>query len=324
MTFLPHRRTLIAVTAALLLGATAHAADKYPSKPIRFVIPTAPGGNLDLLARIVAEKMSQSWGQSVIVEPRPGANTILATTTVARSQPDGYTALFTISGFAQNLVLQPNPQYKAEDFAPVSMIASFPIVLAARADLPANDLAGVVKLAKASPDKLSFGSYGVGSSAHVIGEGLNKAAGMRIKHVAYKGEAAAFPDLINGSIDLAYGSVGFYGRQLSGGRVKIIAMANPNRIKSYPDVPTLAEAGYPEVNLPGWGGVLLPAGTPADIVNKLSKEIQRITNLPDVQAKILEMGFVPVGSSSADFSKQISSDIQQWGKIVRENDIKVQ
>ncbi|WP_423454891.1 Bug family tripartite tricarboxylate transporter substrate binding protein [Ottowia sp. VDI28] len=324
MNLIAHRRTLIALTAGLLLGATAYAEDKFPSKPVRFVIPTAPGGNLDLLARVVAEKLGQAWGQSVIVDPRPGANTILATTTVARAPADGYTALFTISGFAQNLVLQPNPQYKAEDFVPVSMVASFPIVMAARADLPANDLAGVVKLAKASPEKLSFGSYGVGSGAHVIGEGLNKAAGMRIKHVAYKGEAAAFPDLINGSIDLAYGSVGFYGRQLSGGKVKIIAMANPNRIKSYPNVPTLAEAGYPEVNLPGWGGVLLPAGTPAAIVEKFSKEIQRITALPDVQAKIFEMGFEPVGNSSAEFSKQITTDIQQWGKIVRENDIKLQ
>lgn len=243
---------------------------------------------------------------------------------MARAPADGYTALFTISGFAQNLVLQPNPQYKAEDFVPVSMVASFPIVMAARADLPANDLAGVIKLAKASPDKLSFGSYGVGSGAHVIGEGLNKAAGMRIKHVAYKGEAAAFPDLINGSIDLAWGSVGFYGRQLSGGKVKIIVMANPSRIKTYPNVPTLAEAGFPEVNLPGWGGVLLPTGTPAAIVNKFSKEIQRIVALPDVQAKILEMGFVPAGNSGADFSNQITSDIQQWGRIVRENDIKLQ
>ena len=320
------RRTLIAALGStLLLGATlAQAQDKFPSKAVRFVIPTAPGGNLDLLARLVADKMSQSWGQPVIVEPRPGANTILATTAVARSPADGYTALFTISGFAQNLVLQATPQYKAEDFAPVSMVASFPIALAASTSLPADDLAGVIKLAKASPGKLTFGSYGMGSGGHVIGEGLNKEAGVQIKHVAYKGEAPGFADLVNGSIELAYGSVGFYGRQLSGGKVKLIAVANPTRLKTYPNVPTFAEAGYPGVNLPGWGGVLLPAGTPPAIVEKFSKELQRITALPDVQAKIFEMGFEPVGNSSADFGRQIASDVKQWGKIVRENDIKLQ
>lgn len=320
------RRTLITLAAsALLLGsAVAQAEDKFPSNPVRLVIPTAPGGNLDLLARVVADKLSQAWGQPVVVESRPGANTILATTAVARSPADGYTALFTISGFAQNLVVRANPQYKAEDFAPVSLVASFPIALAASTNLPADNLAGVIKLAKAAPDKLTFSSYGVGSAGHLIGEGLNKAAGIQIKHVAYKGEAPAFTDLVNGGIDLAYGSMGFYGRQLSGGKVKIIAVANPNRLKAYPDVPTLAEAGYPEVNLAGWGGVLLPAGTPSDIVERFSMEIQKITAMPDVQAKILDMGFEPVGSTSAQFSKQISSDVQQWGKIVRQNDIKLQ
>lgn len=320
------RRTLITVAAGTLLlsGFPAHAEEKFPSKPVRFIIPTAPGGNLDVLARLIADKLGQSWGQPVIVESRPGANTILATTAVARSSADGYTALFTISGFAQNLVLQANPQYKAEDFAPVSLVASFPIALAASTQLPADDLAGVIKLAKASPDKLTFGSYGVGSGGHVIGEGLNKAAGVQIKHVAYKGEAPAFTDLVNGSIDLAYGSMGFYGRQVSGGRVKLIAVANPNRLKGYPNVPTLAEAGYADVNLPGWGGVLLPAGTPATVVEKFSKEIQRVTALQDVQEKIFEMGFEPVGNSGADFGKQIASDVKQWGKIVRENQITLQ
>lgn len=320
------RRTLIALAAGtvLLSGVSTHAQDRFPSKPVRFIIPTAPGGNLDVLARLIADKLGQSWGQPVIVESRPGANTILATTAVARSPADGHTALFTISGFAQNLVLQPNPQYKAEDFAPVSLVASFPIALAASTQLPADDLAGIIGLAKASPDKFTFGSYGVGSGGHVIGEGLNKAAGVRIRHVAYKGEAPAFTDLVNGSIDLAYGSMGFYGRQVSGGKVKLIAVANPNRLKAYPNVPTLAESGYPDVNLPGWGGVLLPAGTPAAVVEKFSKEIQRVTAMQDVQEKILDLGFEPVGNSSEEFGKQIASDVKQWGKIVRESQITLQ
>ncbi|MFA5632307.1 MAG: tripartite tricarboxylate transporter substrate binding protein [Porticoccaceae bacterium] len=326
MTIFSVRRALTAIAAGTVLLGTipAHSQDSFPSKPVRFIIPTAPGGNMDVLARLIADKLGQSWGQPVIVESRPGANTILATTAVARSAADGYTALFTISGFTQNLVLQPNPQYKAEDFAPVSLVAAFPIALAASTQLPANDLAGVIKLAKASPEKLTFGSYGVGSGGHVIGEGLNKAAGIKIKHVAYKGEAPAFTDLVNGSIDLAYGSMGFYGRQISGGKVKLIAVANPARLKNFPDVPTLAEAGFPGINLPGWGGVLLPVSTPAEIVEKFSKEIQRVTALPDVKEKIIGMGFEPVGSSSSDFGKQIASDVEQWGKIVRESQITLQ
>jgi tripartite-type tricarboxylate transporter receptor subunit TctC len=324
------RRATLLAAGALLLGTgsavnaqTAQTAP-FPTKPIRFVIPTAPGGNLDLLARIVADKLTQAWGQQVIVEPKPGANTILATTAVARAPADGYTALFTISGFVQNLVLQSSPQYKLEDFVPVSEVASFPIALAAATTLPANDLAGVVKLAQAAPGKLSFASYGTGSGGHLIGEGLNKVAGVQIKHIAYKGEAPGFTDLVGGQVELAYGSVGFYARQLSGGKVKLIAVASPHRLKSFPDLPTFAEAGYPDVNLAGWGALFLPAGTPAPIVSKFAQEIRRIVALPDVQAKILEMGFEPTGSSSAEFSRTVANDIQKWGRIVRENGIRLE
>lgn len=318
------RRTLLAVVAASLLGAaTAASAQEmaFPSKPIKFVIPTSPGGNLDLLARIVATKLTDAWGQQVVVESKPGANTILATTAVAKAPADGYTVLFTISGFVQNLVLQPHLPYKVTDLAPVSMVASFPIALAANAGLPANDLAGVIRLARQLPDRLSFGSYGTGSGGHLIGEGLNKSAGIRIKHIAYKGEAASFTDLVSGDISLAYGSVGFYARQLSTDKVKLIAVASPQRLKNFPDVPTFAEAGFGDINLPGWGGMFLPAGTPAVLVGKYVREIRRIVAMPDVQARIYEMGFEPVGNTNSEFAQVIASNLQQWAKIVRENNI---
>lgn len=296
----------------------------YPSRLIRIIIPTASGGTLDALARVVAEKMSASWGQPVIVESRAGANTVLATTAVAKSPPDGYTALFTISGFVQNLVLMPNPPYKLSDFAPVSMVAVFPIALAANADLPANTLQEVVKLAREKPDTISYGSYGIGSSGHIIGEGLNKAADIRLNHVPYKGEAASFPDLVSGRLGLAYGSVGFYASQLSTGKVKMIAVASPRRLKAFPDVPTFAEGGYPDVNLAGWGGVLLPAGTPPAIVEKFSAELRRIAMLPDVQAKIAQMGYEVAASTREEFAQSIASDIQRWGAIVKANNIKLE
>jgi len=321
------RRTLLAATAAvsalLLSTGTAWAQPAFPSKPIRFVIPTAPGGNLDLLARIVAGKLGDAWGQQVIVEGKPGANTMLATTAVAKAPADGYTVLFTISGFVQNLVLQRNPQYKSSELAPVSLVASFPIALAANVKLPADDLAGVIRLARQSPDKFSFGSYGMGSGGHIIGEGLNKAAGVKIKHLAYKGEAASFVDLASGDIELAYGSVGFYARQLSAGKIKLIAVASDKRLKNFPNVPTFAEAGYPDTNLPGWGGMFLPAGTPAPIVEKFVQEVRRIVALPDVQAKIHGMGFEPVGNTNTEFARVIASDLQAWGRIVQDNGIRL-
>ncbi|MFT3820875.1 MAG: tripartite tricarboxylate transporter substrate binding protein [Rubrivivax sp.] len=318
------RRSTLLLLAGLLAAGAAAAQDKpFPSRPITIVIPTAPGGNLDLLARVVAEKLQQSWGQQVVVESRAGANTTLATTYVAKAPADGHTALFTISGFVQNLVLQSNPAYKASDLAPVSLVASFPIAMAANVAVPASTLADVVKLAKEKPGTLSFGSYGLGSGAHVIGAGLNKAAGIDITHVPYKGEAASFPDLASGRIPFAYGSVGFYGRQLSEGKVKLIVVASPSRLKEYPDVPTFAEAGYPDINLAGWGALFLPAGTPPALVDKWSKEVQRITTMPDVQKKIADMGFLPVGNSSAEFARVIESDLQRWGAVVKANNIKL-
>jgi tripartite-type tricarboxylate transporter receptor subunit TctC len=320
------RSAVLAFAGLLAAGiASAQAPEApYPSKLIRIVIPTAPGGTLDALARIIAEKMTASWGQQVIVESKAGANTVLATTFVAKSPPDGYTALFTISGFVQNLVLLPNPPYKAADFAPVSMVAVFPIALAATTSLPANTLQEVVKLARDKPDTLAYGSYGTGSSGHIIGEGLNKAAGIRLNHIPYKGEAASFPDLVSERLALAYGSVGFYANQLGTGKVKLIAVASPKRLKAFPDVPTFAEGGYPDVNLAGWGGVLLPAGTPPAIVDKFSNELRRIAALPDVQAKIVQMGYEVAGSTREEFAQSIASDIQKWGAIVKANNIKLE
>jgi tripartite-type tricarboxylate transporter receptor subunit TctC len=322
----PQRRALLACATAALLTCGASAAwsqGAFPNKPVRIVIPTAPGGNLDTLARLYAAKLTEAWGQQVIVDSKPGANTILATTAVAKSPPDGYTALFTISGFLQNLVLQSNPQYKMADLAPVSLVASFPIALAANAKLPADDLPAVVKLAKEAPEKYSFGSYGMGSGGHLIGEGLNKAAGIHIKHVAYKGEAPSFIDLVSGELALAYGSVGFYANHVNSGKVKLIAVAAPQRLKTFPNVPTFAELGYADINLPGWGAMFLPAGTPPAIVDKYVQDIRRITAMPDVQARIFALGYEPVANTNTEFAQFLNADLQRWTKIARENNIKL-
>lgn len=311
---------------ALTLGsasAPAAAQDDYPSRPIRIVIPLATGGNVDLLSRLIAEKMSAAWGQPVIVESKPGANTMLATTAVANAKPDGYTLLFTISGFVQNLVLQANPPYKMQDLAPVSMVALFPIAMAVGGSSNLRTLADLIALSKKDPGKLSYGSYGVGSGGHIIGEGLNKTSGAGLTHVAYKGEAASFPDLVGGQIVAAFGSVGFYARQVGSGKARLIAIASPARLKEFPDVPTFAESGYPQVNLPGWGGMFVPAGTPPQIVAKLSDEIRRIVALPEVRTRILEMGFEPNAGGGAEFAQHLQNDLSRWSAVVKENGIKL-
>ncbi len=322
------RRSLTASLSALALAAAmpafAQEADAYPSRPVRLVIPTSPGGNHDLLARSLAEKLTSTWGKPVIVESKPGANTMLATTEVARSAPDGYTVLLTISGFVQNLLLQPNPPYKLADFAPVGMVALYPVAYAVGTGVTAHNLGQIVALARKQPGTLSFGSYGTGSSGHIIGAGLNQAAGISMFHVPYKGEAASFPDLVAGRLSSAYGSVGFYARQLRTGNVRLIAVASPHRLKNFPDVPTFAEAGYPDINLPGWAGMFVPAATPPDIVAKLSEAVREVVAMPDVQARIYEMGFEPMATSPTEFTSHLDSELEKWGKVVKENNIKLE
>jgi tripartite-type tricarboxylate transporter receptor subunit TctC len=316
--------TLLAVPFAAAPLSSASAQEKFPSRVVRIVIPTASGGNLDLLARAVSEKLSERWKQPVIVEAKPGANTTLATLEVTRGKADGYTLLFTISGLVQNLVLLPNPPYKLADLAPVTMVALFPIALAANSAFPATTLGELVDHAKARPNTISYGSYGTGSGGHIIGEGLNHAAGIDLQHIAYKGEAASLPDLLTGRIALAYGSTGFYARQLSTNNIRLLAVAAPKRLKNFPDTPTFAEAGYAGVNLSGWGGVFLPAGTPAEIVKEVAQQLRQIVALPDIQSKIYDMGFEPVGNSEAEFAQALNTEIEKWRAIVKDSNIKLE
>lgn len=328
------RRTLLGIAAAasatgfasaLLWPGPAAAQDAFPApgKTIRIVIPTAPGGNIDLMARLYAEKLQAAWGQRVIVESRAGGNGTLATAAVTSSAPDGQTALFVHSALVQNVVLNPNPGYRLADLAPASLLASFPIALAASAAIPADTLPDLVKLAKQKPGAMIFGSYGPGSGGHIIGAGLNKAAGIELTHVAYKGEAASYVDLVGGQIQVAYGSVGFYSQRLAEGKVKLLAVASPQRLPTFPNVPTFAELGYADVNLAGWGGLLLPAGTPDAVVEKWSAELQRITRLPEVQKRVLDMGFVPIGGDRKEFADLLSSDVQRWSAVVKANNIRL-
>ena len=317
--------TSLLCAAWLSVAGSAHAQDaaSFPNRPIKIITPTAAGGNIDIMARSLAEKLATAWGQGVVVEPRPGANGMLAASFVAKAPADGYTILFSHSALVQNLLLQPNPPYKLADFAPVTMLALFPIAYAANTSLNVGSLQELVALARAKPKTLSFGSYGTGSGAHIIGAGLNRAAGIDLIHVPYKGEVPAVTDMLSGQVSSAYGSVGYMARQIPGGKVKLLAVASNERLKAFPDVPTFAEAGFPGINLPGWGGLFLPAGTPAAVVAKFNEEVVKALRLPDISDKIAGMGFVTVGNGAAEFGASLKAEFDKWDTAIRENQIKI-
>lgn len=288
------RQTLAAALGSLGAGVLPRAqaqTQPFPSQVIKFVIPGPAGGAHDTMMRIIGQKLTDAWGQPCIVESRSGASGAIAAATVSQAPADGYTVLIGYSALLSNTVLMPKPGYRLEDLQPVGMLALTPIAFGVRESLPASTLKQYVALAKTRPGKLSYGSYGPGSGGHFVGELFNMAAGIDTVHVPYKGEPPALQDLIGGQIDAAVVSVGGVNRYP--GKIKPLAVASATRFPSYPDVPTFAELGYPEVDMLGWGAAFVPAKTPKAIVDKLNTEMGRILVMPDVRAKLLELGFEP-------------------------------
>jgi len=321
------RRCLAALSVPLLRGTPAAAADgdakSYPSRPIRLVVPLAAGGGTEVLARQFAEKVQAHWGQPVVVEARPGANGQIGAVAVTSSPPDGHTLLFTNSGLMQNVHLRPSKAFKLEDLAPVAMLALAPPALAIHTSVPARTLAEFVTLVKASPGKYSFGSSGSGSSGHLLGEMLNKAAGLDMVHVAYKGESAGMIDLIGGQVSGMFGAAGSMARQAQG-KARLLAVASPRRLASFPDMPTFAEAGYPELNLSGFMALFAPAQTPPDVIAKLSDEFLAVARLPEMQERITTAGFVPGDAAAPEFAAMVRSDNLKWGQLIQRTGIKVE
>ena len=288
------RQTLAAALGSLGAGVLPRAqaqTQPFPSQVIKFVIPTPAGGGHDTMMRIIGQKLTDAWGQPCIVESRSGASGAIAAATVSQAPADGYTVLIGYSALLSNTVLMPKPGYRLEDLQPVGMLALTPIAFGVRESLPASTLKQYVALAKTRPGKLSYGSYGPGSGGHFVGELFNMAAGIDTVHVPYKGEPPALQDLIGGQIDAAVATVGGVNRYP--GKIKPLAVASATRFPSYPDVPTFAELGYPEVDMLGWGAAFVPAKTPKAIVDKLNTEMGRILVMPDVRAKLLELGYEP-------------------------------
>jgi tripartite-type tricarboxylate transporter receptor subunit TctC len=312
------RRAALATLSSLaLLGAgAAHAQAVYPSQPIKFIVPYPAGGATDALARMVAQKMQDSWQQSVVVENKPGAGGTIGANQVAKGPADGHTVLFTIVALLQQISLMKLPYDPIKDFAPISRVAISPSVFAASTSLPVNNLAELVKLVKANPGKYSYGTYGPGTSAHLQGELLNMQTGTDLLHVPYQGAAPLITAMLGGQLSTAFLDAGSSRQHFP--KFKLLGVTGSERLSWLPNVPTLKEQGLNSYEPMGWFGLFLPVATPKPVVDKFSTEIQRILKLPDVREKIEAMGLIPGGDTQENFAKVIKADAEIYARIVRD------
>lgn len=315
-------RLVLAFCACLALPLAASAQGWPTRQPIKFIVVYPPGGASDVTARLIAAKLNDILGQSVVVENKPGANGIIATEFVAKSAPDGYTMLMANLGpNALNPVVYKKLPYDAiKDFQGVTLTTIVPQVVVVNPSLPVKSIPELIAYAKANPGKVSFGSAGQGASNHLSGELLNALGGIKMQHVPYKGDAPSIVDLIGGSIQVALPTTVAGLPHVRSGKLRAIAVTGTKRLDSMPDLPTVAETlpGYEAVS---WGGIMVPAGTPPEIVKRLNVEINRILKMPDVAEKLQNLGAIIVGSTPEEFDKYVKDEIAKWGKVARDNNI---
>lgn len=311
--------------AAVAVAATVPAiAQNYPNKPIRMVIPYTPGGYTDTMARTVGDALSRALGQTMVYDNKPGANSLIGADMVAKAAPDGYTLGTVIAAHSVNPSLyQKMPFDAVKDFAPVTVISIAPVILVANVNAPFNTVKELIDYAKANPGKLSYGSSGTGAAAHLSMEYLNMLTGTKMVHVPYKGTPQALPDLIGGQIQLMFDVVTTMGAQIKAGKVKAIAIASEARLSAAPEVPTFVESGLPGFLSSSWAMVVAPAATPRDIVDRLSSEAGKAIKSAEMQAKFVGMGVVGVGNTAAEAEAFLRAEVQKWGKVVREANVKI-
>ncbi|MES2531132.1 MAG: tripartite tricarboxylate transporter substrate binding protein [Pseudomonadota bacterium] len=308
----------VAAAALALLPALA-AAQAYPTKPIRIVVPFPPGGSTDLLARRIGEKLGAVWGQPVIVDNRAGAGGTIGSDYVAKSAPDGYTLLMGVTGTnAISAALYPKLPYDVvKDFAPVSLVVSSPLVLVRNPNFAPKTVKELVAAAKAKPGSISYGSPGNGTSMHLTGEMFKLAAKVSMLHIPYRGSAGALTDLMGGQIDTMFGDFLVVWPQVEAGKVVPIAVTSAQRHKMLPNVPTIAESGYPGFEALSWQGLFAPAATPPAIVEQLNREVNKALASPDIQEYFGSRGFTLGGSSPAEFKTFIQGEAVKWSHIVK-------
>ena len=311
--------------AVALMLALAASAQSFPSKPIKIVVPFPPGGFNDLLGRTLAQEFQKAWNQPVVVDNRPGGNTIIGSDMVAKATPDGYTLLVVALPFSVLPSLFPGklPFDVQRDFAPVSLCAGSPNMLVVNPSVPASNVKEFIALAKSQPGKLTYASTGNGSSNHVSAEYFKMLTGTDILHIPYKGSAPAVTDLIGGQVNMLFDNVPNVIQHVKAGKLKALAVTSSTRSVQAPEVPTLQEAGVADYEVNVWFGLLATKGTPPDVVAKLNTETARVLNLPEVKERFRTLGVEVIASSPDQFAQHLKSEIAKWGKVVREANIRV-
>ena len=323
---------LVALVCACALYAqtaapaeTASDVARYPGKAVRLVIGFTAGGAADVQARIVAQALSESLGQQVLPDNRPGQDAIVGTAYVARSAPDGYTLAYVTAGHAMNSILHAKslPYHPVRDFAPVSLVASGPLPLVVNPALPVRDLKGLIELARKRPGQLNFASAGSGGTMHLAGELLKSEAKIDMVHVPYKGGGQALTDVMSGQVELAFVGAPAAMPHIRSGRLRVLAVSTRRRAAALPEVPTVAELGFPKFEVDAWYGVLAPRDTPAAIVNRLSTEIAKCVALPRIRESFLLLGIEPVGSTPEQFTVHLQNEIARWTPVIQRTGIRV-
>jgi tripartite-type tricarboxylate transporter receptor subunit TctC len=313
----------VAVAIALCMFASWATAQTYPVKSIRIVVPLAAGGPGDILARAIGQKLSESVGQPVVIDNRPGANTNIGTEAVSKSPPDGYTLLLTASTHTINPSLYANlPFDPIKDFAPITLVGETPLVMVLHPSVPAKSVKEFIALAKSRPGQINFGSAGSGSTLHLAGEMFNSLAGVKMVHVPYKGVTQAVSDLLGGHLSLMFPGAPIALPHARAGKLLALATTGTKRTPAAPELPTVAEAGVPGFEVTVWYGALAPAGTPQAIINRLHSEFVRIVQLADIRQRWVALGADPLTDTPSEFAAFLKGDIVKWAKVVKESGAK--
>jgi tripartite-type tricarboxylate transporter receptor subunit TctC len=322
------RRQFIALPVAgacLALPSFPTLAQSYPTRPIRIVVPSPPGGTTDLLARAVGNKMQADWGQPVVIENKPGAGLRLGADFVAKSAPDGYVLLMAAVHHSIAQAVYKKRSYDLErDLAPISIVALVPNVLIVPASLPVKNVQEFIALAKAQPGKMSYGSTGNGTAHHLIGEQFNDMAGTKLLHVPYKGSAPALTDLMGGQIQAMFDTASSCLPYITAGKVRALAVTASKRSASLPDVPTLSESGLTGFDVVTWFGLMAPAGTPKELLARLEAETARMLALPEIREQLTKAGAEPVGSSSEQMALQIHGEVQRFSALAKKVNLELE
>lgn len=309
------------VLAGCMAIAGPAAAQGYPNRTVKIVVPFAAGGGTDVMARNIAQKLNEAWGQPVVVENRTGAGGIIGADAVAKSAPDGYTFLLGTTTTAINASLVAKPPYDMQrDLQPVAMLSFYPMAAVMRADSPARSLQDLVALSH--KQALSAGSGGNGTPQHLVLEMFKGATGAKILHVPYKGGNPALVALLGAQNDVVFSLWPEALPHVQAGKLRALAVTTPTRLAQMPDIPTTAEAGFPAVKATGWQGVMVRAGTPREIVGRINAQVNSIMAVPDMKSKIVGQGFMPVTMGVGDTEKFVTADVEGWGKIIRDGNIK--